>query len=420
MQNFLLLFSLLALFSLISFILVSKRVFTKGGITFYFSRASPPSNDLDPQKVSFENFIKSLSPGKSVMGDIFLHGEDPPHLLTFELKEELESFFSGIHSSFLHKSFKKLASENDCTNVEELVSDYYGNFPYETMEAVNNIGDLEFMYFIVRVLFFSYYPHFKAPIRLQDLEVRKIDSANAFDSLFYLTSKYFRCSNNQRRDTEYHQKFLNLITLILWRMDCSHRIIIIPDTQFLGLKEFSISAKDLIDTLGKFSHSLDTAFPMENAGGEFVRNLETESAIGFEKAYYSLRTLPLKYSKDKNRILSLIFTCIYYALVIFEVGFKSMEPKTVNPKMLIFLLRLHYLHTAPRQLFSLCRSNEIDYDCLEFFRTKTIIAILLKKYKFESNPHQNSLANKMFEGLETNEGNIWLFKVYLALIQFNY
>jgi hypothetical protein len=307
-------------------------------------------------------------------------------------KEDFPLLFSGIHSSFLKKDIPKLASEEDYY----LVRGSYISLPLEAIEAVNDIGDVGFTYFIVRLLNSHYYPAYKSTDLYVNL-TRKINYTEAFESIFKIMIQYFILLDSLYRTADYHQRFLNLMASILWRVDYSYKTITV---NFVSLQKFQISTKEIIDALRKYAYTL-----------------EDDSVSGFEKAYYSLRNLPLEYPKDNSRILPLLLSCIHYASVIFEVGYKSLAPKTADPLMLSFLLTVNTGVNRLEYLLSRCRSNEIDKESFDNFRTSSgWVAFILEKTNFENDRHQRSKVGDILGNLYGK--GLWRFEIYLRLAQF--
>jgi hypothetical protein len=304
-------------------------------------------------------------------------------------KEEIPMFFSGIHSYFLKNDITNLTLVGDCW-----MHRYYSSFPLETIEAVYDIGDLGFTHFILRLLYFSYYPYLKGEHLYKNIH-RKTNYTQTFRYFFKLLIKYLITRNNLLQTANYHQKFLELMALILWRVDYSHKAV---NVDIIGLNDFPMSTKEFIDALRRYAY-----------------RLEDDSVMGFEKAYYSLRRQPLDFSKDKSKIFPLLLSCIHYASVIFEIGYKSMETKTADPLMLLFLLRVNYFLNQPEALFLHCRSNEIDEMTVLYFKTHKL-AEILGSTKFKTATHQRAIVGDILGELKDQE--LWMFEVYLRLAQF--
>jgi hypothetical protein len=315
------------------------------------------------------------------------------------LLEELKSLFKGFYSSFADKDFDKLSSRTDFDQVQE----HFKKFPYETIEAVGNAGNLEFTCFILRLLDCCYYPYYTSTIIPESLEARKIDQRDVFTLFDNLIRKCF--SREIKWPADYLARFINLIVSILETMEFPDEHTIV-NVSFL--KNSSISFTDYC-----FAWRI------------FARNLRNESVARFKGLSYLLRNLSERNPKGipgqyKSFVFSLFFLGSYYARVIFQFDYKSLEPKTANPLVISLLLRFQFIYTEPDALFSFCRSNEIDNESLKFLKTETKIADILKVYKFESRPNQKSLVKKIFLDIKGRDRNLWLFKLYLTLMRFNY
>jgi hypothetical protein len=303
------------------------------------------------------------------------------------LEKEWKLFFNRVYTSFFKRDIDNLSLENDCRQIQK----YFLNSPYETMEVVNNVGGLKFSYFIVIFLNCYYFPYYTESILPKSPKTRKIDHQEAFFTFNEFFHKYF--SDDTKRPSKYQKKFIELIISILKRLGKPNHIIFI---QTPDLKKFSILTKEYIEAWRIFAY-----------------NLQDESAIGFEKAYYLLKRLSESNPKgipihSKSLVFSLLFLCRYYALAISEVDYKALEPNTTNPLMISFLLKLLYSHGDPELLFSVCRSRSIDDESFRYLKTETCVAFILEEYKFGNNPHQGSLVNGILE----------VFKIYLKLAQY--
>jgi hypothetical protein len=387
----LLLFTLSALFYLGIFILMSKKEFINeetasfpSGLQFF--QLNGDSNRLTCKNCAIEEIFQPAS--VEVSYDII-----PTSKILF--KKELKLFFDRFHLSFFNRDEEKLSWEKDYHRIEQ----YFQISPYMTMEAVNNVGGLEFSYFIVTLLNSLHYCFYMDIYLPTFMETRKIDHQEAFTTFTQFIYKYLR----NHHTAKYQKKFLELIILILKRLGKPDNIIFIETP---SLEKFGILTEEYLEAWKRFEY-----------------DLQDDSVIGFEMALYQLRNLSKGNpegipTQSKSKIFSLLLLCEYYSLVIDKIDFNFFEPRSAEPLMLSFLLRFLYFSTGPEDLFTLCKSKEIDRQCLYHIRKKTKVKYFLEKYKFENSSHQASLVNEIFKDPLLQKWDLWMFKIYLILVQF--
>jgi hypothetical protein len=241
----LILTSSLGLFSLWRFVQASKTEIAKEKVDL----KSLGSKNFNVK----EAFQPALNDRMELAGEI---SSMTPSSTSESLSEkEMELFFEKIYSSFFKRDLEKLSSESDFNQIEE----YFLNFPYETMETVNNVGGLEFAHFIARLLNCYYYPHYTENILPESLKTRKIDLQDAFTTFNEFIRKYFFECFTPKRPAEPTKRLLELIILILKRLGTLRQSVstlnppteIGPDKRIRiyapGLKEFDILTKDYIE-----------------------------------------------------------------------------------------------------------------------------------------------------------------------------
>jgi hypothetical protein len=299
-----------------------------------------------------------------------------------------EEILGCIYSSFRNRKLEKYSK----------IRFYYKNYTFEFLEALSEI-------------FYKDILHFAIQIQSRDsfiFYILKNSGLNcpvgdyAFQSVigkFISNIKFEKQTSNQIRKT------FALIISILKRINYSAFKKVSVSLFFLS--KFSIPTSVLIDALY-----------------DFANNYEDDCIAGFDKAFYLLKGLSIRYKGDiprnpklKAKIYSLIFTCCCYSKLIWEHRNYAMRPETEDPLKLLFLLRHQFLKDTPKALFWICRNysmiGTILREFLEEFGINSVIRKIMKDGNFKKFAHPRHSLQLLFSE-ETLRAR-WNAKVFLSV-----
>src|ERR1700726_4965798 len=109
-------------------------------------------------------------------------------------EQEMTLFFSKFHSSFIRRDFTKFSFGRDFKQTK----DNYKRAPYESFEAINDIGGWEFSYFCASILFDD-----KDKIIYKGLEIQRTKYSKIFNTFDKLIREYFLERFDIKRTAEY-------------------------------------------------------------------------------------------------------------------------------------------------------------------------------------------------------------------------
>jgi hypothetical protein len=308
-------------------------------------------------------------------------------------KDEISDF---IQDTFHNRGRNGVISEIDY----DTMRDYYGAYPVESLEAINDIGSGNISRLFIDLLRSRKYSKYNDKVQNFGVPIRNVDTNTTFVRFNNLLVDIFY--NRVFLDRHEHVKLIKLVPAILRRINYSDYSITVDP--FL-LAEMSLSTKDYINSLWGVVRNLD---------------LVEDPVKGFERAFYILRGLSLNYpggippkAELRTKIYSLLFTCSYYSHLINLDNFKAIEPESTDPHLLAFLLRFRLYFRDAKSHFSSCGSInmvlEIIKEIEKFTKDNEVILAIRIKNNLNSDPYYQKIIE------EEGKRNLWYLKALKRL-----
>ena len=195
----------------------------------------------------------------------------------------------------------------------------FKNFPLQTLKVVNSFGSRAFIFFFASLIYFDRHGISITCFLPGDIQRADEHINFTFSELHKVIGKNIR-NSLEGSDLNSSKEVILEVLSILKRVSCSSSVEIYSYYNWNSFTNGTMSTKVFIYS---YAH--------------FIENLEDDSAIGFDKAYYKLKHLT-RYHKgfipsqedSKSRIFSLILLCAYYAEVIKSKIFAPLAPKTTD------------------------------------------------------------------------------------------
>ena len=379
-----------------------------------------------------------------------------------ENSASVEPFFSDLLDSFLFKNINEAAFKSDFRQAMKL----FRKFPLQTLKVVNSLGSRDFIFFFAALISSDDFNRHLTRSPPGDILRGDEYIKSTLEALHKVIKNIIECSLDPQRAefidftfSEPHKVIGENIECSLKGSDLIYRKEVILEILSMLKRASCSSSVEMFITFDWNCFFLVKMSPKVfiHSYSHFIENLEDDSVIGFEKAYYKLKRLSIQYGgvipsqeDSKSRIISLFLLCAYYAKDIeskifapFELettdsyesetndyadSYESetndyaplesettdstlLDPKTTDPGALSFFLGLIHFNSLEK-LFSSCGS--VDEEVAREFFDREDFRDLLYKYEFENHPHQHLLLSEILEHLDVKDH--WDFKVYVKLV----